>query len=101
VRLTLYSRAWCHLCHDMEALVRQVQAELASECAFELEILDVDADPVLEARYNELVPVLMRGERELARYHLDPDALRHYLKHQPPQDELRRGNAPEIRPEIL
>ncbi|HXC41872.1 MAG TPA: glutaredoxin family protein [Burkholderiales bacterium] len=71
-RLTLYSRAYCHLCHDMEAALRRLQAEQP----FELEVLDVDADPALEARFNELVPVLMEGERELARYHLDVAALR-------------------------
>jgi len=70
--LTLYSRAYCHLCHDMEAALRQVQAEQP----FELEVIDVDTDPALEERFNELVPVLMAGERELARYHLDIAALR-------------------------
>ena len=49
------------------------------ELAFDLQVLDVDADPILEARFNELVPVLMHGERELSRYHLSPDAVRAYL----------------------
>ena len=38
-----------------------------------------DAGPELERRYGELVPVLMHGERELARWRLDPSALRAYL----------------------
>ena len=73
--LVLYSRAYCHLCHDMEAALRRLQAEVP----FHLEVLDVDSDPVLEQRFNELVPLLMQGERELARYHLDADLLRSEL----------------------
>jgi len=74
-RLTLYSRVYCHLCHEMADTVESVRAETP----FDLEVLDVDADPVLEARFNELVPVLMHGERELARYRVEADKLRAYL----------------------
>lgn len=42
-------------------------------------ILDVDADPVLEERFNELVPVLMHGETELARYRLNVPDFRAYM----------------------
>lgn len=52
---------------------------LRRELDFEIETVDVDAEPELERRYNELVPVLMHGERELARWRLDPFALRAYL----------------------
>ena len=53
--LTLYSRGYCHLCHEMHAALER----LAGPCGFDLDVLDVDADPLLEARFNELVPVLM------------------------------------------
>jgi thioredoxin reductase (NADPH) len=59
----------------MEAQLR----ELARSHPFELTVLDVDADPALEARFDELVPVLMHGEEELARYRLDIEALRRWL----------------------
>lgn len=52
---------------------------LRGELGFGLEVIDVDAVPDLERRYNELVPVLMHGERELARWRLDASALRAYL----------------------
>jgi thioredoxin reductase (NADPH) len=74
-RLTLYSRAYCHLCHDMRSQVES----LMQEFGFALDVLDVDADAALEAQYNELVPVLKHGELELARYRLEPEALRAYL----------------------
>jgi hypothetical protein len=78
LRLTLYSRTYCHLCHDMQAALQAMAAAAAP--AFELEVLDIDADPQLEQRFNELVPVLMHGERELARYHLDAAGLIAYLQ---------------------
>jgi thioredoxin reductase (NADPH) len=47
---------------------------------FGIEVLDVDADPVLEAKYDELVPVLVDGEgRELCHYFLDVAKVREYL----------------------
>ena len=52
---------------------------LRAELGFGLEVIDVDAEPELERRYNELVPVLMHGGRELARWRLDASALRAYL----------------------
>ena len=52
---------------------------LRGELGFELEVIDVDGDPELERRYNELVPLLMHGEHELARWRLDPAAIRAYL----------------------
>jgi hypothetical protein len=75
-RLTLLSRAYCHLCDDMrDALVPIVAA--AGVTVVEL---DVDADPALEARYGELVPVLLQGDVEggveLCHYALDAARVR-------------------------
>jgi hypothetical protein len=53
---------------------------LRGELGFEFEAIDVDAQPELERRYNELVPVLMHGEHELARWRLDSSVLRAYLR---------------------
>lgn len=74
-RLTLYSRAYCHLCEDMLAALQALRDELA----FEVDVFDVDADPLLQARYGEWVPVLAHGDVELARVRLDPAAIRAYL----------------------
>jgi thioredoxin reductase (NADPH) len=47
---------------------------------FDIEVVDVDADPILEAKYNELVPVLVDGEgRELCHYFLAAAKVREYL----------------------
>ena len=76
LHLTLYSRAYCHLCHEMQAQLEGLRREYR----FELDILDVDADPLLEQRFNELVPVLMHGDAELSRYRLDEASVRSYLQ---------------------
>lgn len=75
IDLTLMSRGYCHLCHDMEAAL----APLAAEYGATVMVLDVDADPVLEAKYDELVPVLLHGEVELCHYFLDEAKVREYL----------------------
>jgi hypothetical protein len=75
IELTLISRGYCHLCHDMEMAI----APLAAEFGAKLTVLDVDEDPLLEAKYDELVPVLLHGENELCHYHLDEPKTREYL----------------------
>jgi thioredoxin reductase (NADPH) len=58
VRLTLLSRAYCHLCDEMLAVV----APVAAARGVALTVVDVDADPALEARFGERVPVLFAGD---------------------------------------
>jgi glutaredoxin len=74
-RLTVYSRAWCHLCDDLLTAL----TPLREEFGVEVDVIDVDEHPGLEERYGELVPVLMAGGTELCHYHLDTDAVRAYL----------------------
>ena len=65
--LTLMFREYCSLCHHMRAALQPYQAEYG----FELQVFDVDEDPELEARYNELVPVLLHEGGEICHWHLD------------------------------
>ena len=74
-QLRLMSRGYCHLCHDMEAALQP----LLQEFGISMEVLDVDADPALEAKYDELVPVLLLGEEELCHYFLDEARVREAL----------------------
>ena len=69
---TLYGRAWCHLCDDMRAALEPLLVESGAR----VDVIDIDADPALEARYNEAVPVLMYDGAELCRYHLDAARVR-------------------------
>ena len=72
--LTLYSREYCHLCHEMLAALQRLP-----EASFRLEVVDVDRHPDLEARYGEWVPLLMHGNIELCRYRLEVGRVRAYL----------------------
>ena len=66
-RLTLVSRRYSHLCHEMELAL----LPLAQEFGVVVDLVDVDADPELEALYDQLVPVLLHCGIELCHYFLD------------------------------
>ena len=74
-RLTLLSRAYCHLCDEMAAALVPLAARLGAAVT----VVDVDADPALEARYGELVPVLLLGDppdgAKLCHHRLDAAAV--------------------------
>ena len=53
-RVTVFSRPGCHLCEDAIAVVERVRAALD----FELEIIDIESDDTLLARYLERIPVV-------------------------------------------
>ena len=78
IRFTLYSRSWCHLCEDMLAAL---QALARPGQPFDVDVIDVDADPALVERFDELVPVLYGrlDEPELCHYFLDEAAVRRYI----------------------
>lgn len=75
IELTLLSRNYCHLCHDLEKALLPLVAEFGAV----LRVVDVDASPELEAVYDERVPVLLHGEVELCHYFLDEAKTREYL----------------------
>lgn len=83
LRLTLYSRSYCHLCDDLLAGL------LAMPCPsqpFTVDVIDVDAaaeagDGGPLARFDTLVPVLFGDLQQpaLCHYFLDEAAVRHWL----------------------
>lgn len=80
IRFALYSRTYCHLCEDM---LQALQA-LSAEYAFTVEVIDIDADEMLVAQFDELVPVLF-GQKpgceavRLCHYFLDEAKVREFL----------------------
>ena len=76
LHLRLLSRTYCHLCHDMEVAL----APLLSAVGASVEVVDVDEDEALEARWGELVPVLLHGDTELCHYFLDQPRVAAYLQ---------------------
>jgi hypothetical protein len=75
MKLTLLSRPYCHLCAEME----EALAPIAADFGVAVEVLDVDADPVLVERYDELVPVLLHDGVELCHHFLDAGRVRDFL----------------------
>ena len=74
-RLTVYSRAWCHLCDDLLRALRPICEEYDAE----IEVIDIDSHPQFEEAHGERVPVVVGGETELCHYFLDTAAVRAYL----------------------
>ncbi len=70
-RLTMLTRAYCHLCDTM----REALLPLARQHGATLAEIDVDTDPALEAEYGDRVPVVLLGDAHagvvLCHYHLD------------------------------
>jgi glutaredoxin len=79
IRLTLYSRPDCHLCHEMRAVIDAV----AREVSLTVEEVDVDRDEVLAARWGNDVPVLVVNGRTAFKHRVDPRALRARLAREP------------------
>jgi glutaredoxin len=75
-RVVLYTAEGCGLCGSALDVVRQAQGDLG----FELDVVSIDGDPDLEARYREQLPVVeIDGERAFT-YFVEPHALRDRLK---------------------
>jgi Glutaredoxin-like domain (DUF836) len=76
VNLTLLVRAYCHLCDEMHAEL----APFLASGSTTVELIDVDADPALERRWGDKVPVLLAGRQELCHYRLDRVAVARWLR---------------------
>lgn len=78
IKFTLYSRSYCHLCDDMQDALKAMQDDTTR---FAVDVVDVDADEALVARFDELVPVLYGDldKPELCHYFLDQEAVREYI----------------------
>lgn len=77
-QVTMYSRVGCHLCDAMRAEL----GVLAAELGFRVEEVDIDADPVLAARFNAKVPVLALAGEPLCCHFLDESVLKDALAHE-------------------
>lgn len=81
----LYGRLYCHLCDDMLQALLALQAQNENDtCRFTVEMIDIDVDAELVAKYDELVPVLLgskNGEApvQLCHYFLEPGQVQRFL----------------------
>lgn len=69
--VVLYTRAGCHLC--------DVALEQLREVGLHPKQVDIDADPELQARFNECVPVVELDGKVRFRGRINPVLLRRFL----------------------
>jgi glutaredoxin-like protein DUF836 len=74
-QLTLLGKPDCHLCHAMRTVVDAVLPEFGAS----LVERDVREDPETDRLYRLEIPVLLLGDREVARHHVSADGLRRRL----------------------
>lgn len=72
--LVLYHRRGCHLCEQMLASIYGTYGD-----EIEIQLVDVDTDPVLKERYGLRIPVLAAGEKVVCEARMDEAALDAYF----------------------
>ena len=75
-RVLVLVRDGCHLCEEAVAIIDAVCAETGTEYA----LRDVDADPDLQQRYTDQVPVTFVDGQEHEVWRVDPARLRAALR---------------------
>jgi len=70
------SREGCHLCDNARRVVRSV-CEPGSVSWAEV---DIDGDPALQARYGELVPVVIVDGVQIGYWRIEPERIRAALR---------------------
>jgi glutaredoxin-like protein DUF836 len=76
IRVTLITRAGCHLCAD----ARDVVAAVCGELGVGWEERDISADPAALARWTDAVPVTLVDGAEHDFWRVSPDRLRRALR---------------------
>jgi Glutaredoxin-like domain (DUF836) len=71
-RVVVFTAPGCHLCGPAVEAVRAV-------CGDAFELVDISAEPALERRYREWIPLVKVDGVERFRYELTPDDLRAVL----------------------
>ena len=74
-RLQLLTRAGCHLCE----IAAETLSRVGGEAGLVPEMVDVDADPALQAEYGDRVPVVLLDGREHSYFTVDVHRLRRDL----------------------
>jgi glutaredoxin len=75
IELTLYTRADCELCHEMEATIDRELTRFEAR----LTRIEIGGDPDLEARFGQEVPVLFINQRKAFKYRCTARELRKRL----------------------
>ncbi len=71
-RVTLYTRAGCHLCVEAREIVSRTCAALDQEWIE----TDIDTDSALKERYGDEIPVAVVDGETVGFWRIDPERLR-------------------------
>jgi len=94
-RLTLYSRAGCHLCDEMKAVVDRVSRTVPLTC----DVIDIGGNEELEAAYGLEIPVLLVNGKKAAKYRVaEADLLRRLLAGGPGESNRSGGSRDDGQP---
>jgi glutaredoxin len=74
--VTLYSKPGCCLCDD----AREELLRIKKDQPFELQVIDIQEDPALFAKYGEMIPVILLNGDFLFEYTVQEARLRELLK---------------------
>lgn len=69
--LTLLTRAGCHLCDTMKTVVTRVHRQYP----IALNEIDISGQPDLEQKFGNDIPVLLSGDRIIARHRISTSQL--------------------------
>ena len=82
-RFELVTRQGCHLCDEMAAVLEAVGVVYES--------LDVDRDDRLRERFGEVVPVLLRDGKPVAKVRVDAARLRRLVRRRRRTEARKQG----------
>lgn len=77
IQVVLYTRRDCCLCEEMKELLQRVSGNYPLDLAE----VDIDGDPMLQARWNQEIPVLFIEGRKAFKYRTTEPELRKRLEH--------------------
>ena len=85
-RFVLLSREGCHLCDEMETLLREHLPEFGEDYT----VCDVDSDPEWRERFGQVIPVLLREGLPVAKIRVDARQLSRIIRGQRASDTASR-----------
>lgn len=77
VSIVVYTRTQCPLCDEAEETIREVAA--AEGIPVDIELVNVDTDEELRAKYGDRVPYVYLDGRPAFKFAVDPERLREKL----------------------
>ena len=76
VKIDVYSRPGCHLCDEAKDVIDRVH----NRFAFDMNVVNIETDPALEAAYGEEIPVVFINGNKAFKYKVDEAELERKIK---------------------